>query len=211
MEVIVPDSVIKPLSEAIIEPITRAYRVGGFGLAFLLLGAIMILLGALISVGVFVYPLAFAGLLLIVIPCYFFYMKEMRPVSAARKLTAQNREMVDAVQATAIEVTNLTLVLQALAFKHAGQIVEVLEATRPQVRAIPVIGGAIDSRLLGKTDDLARTIVSATGAIEGVVENIREALINSDAKQLQGYLQDVKHMEDQVRAVLASATLKSGT
>jgi hypothetical protein len=205
-----PDQV-KPLSDAIIEPITKAYRVGGFGLAFLLLGAIMILLGALISVGDFVYPLAFVGLLLIVIPCYFFYVKEIRPVSAARKLAAQNREMVDAVQATAIEVTNLTLVLQALAFKHAGQMVEVLEAARPQIKAIPVIGGAIDSRLLGKTDELARTIVSATGNVQEIVESIQEALVHSDAKRLQVYLQQVKQVEAQVKTVLASPALNSRT
>jgi hypothetical protein len=203
-----PDQV-KLLSDAIIEPITKAYRVGGFGLAFLLLGAIMILLGALISLGDFVYPLAFAGLLLIIIPCYFFYAREIRPVSAAKKLTAQNREMIDTVQATAIEITNLTLVLQALAFKHAGQIVEALEVARPQIRAIPVIGGAVDSRLLGKTDELARTIVSTTGTIQGVVENIQEALVNSDAKRLRKYLEEVRQMEAQVKSVLASPALSS--
>jgi len=57
------------------------------------------------------------------------------------------------------------------------------------------LAAGCDYRLLGKTDDLAKTIVSATGAIEGVVENIREALINSDAKQLRRYLQEVKRME----------------
>jgi hypothetical protein len=205
-----PDQ-IKPLSDAIIEPITKAYRVGGFGLAFLLLGAIMILLGVLISVRDFAYPLAFVGLLLIVIPCYFFYIKEIRPISAARKSTERNREMVDTVQAAAIELTALTLELQALAFKHAEQIVEVLHIARPQIKAIPVVGSSIDSRLLGKPDELARTIVSATGAVRGVVENIQEALIYSDASRLREYLRDVKRMETQVSAVLASPALRSGT
>jgi hypothetical protein len=200
---------ITPLSDAIIRPITKAYRVGGFGLAFLLLGAIMILLGALISVGVFVYPLAFVGLLLIVIPCYFFYAKEIRPIATARKIAAQNGEMIDAVQATAIEVTNLTLVLQALAFKHAGQIVQALDVARPQIRAIPVIGDAVESRLFGKTDELARVIVSTTGTVQVVVENVQQALIQSDAKRLQKYLQDLKEIEGQVKSVLASPVLKS--
>jgi hypothetical protein len=198
-----PDQV-KPLSDAIIEPITKAYRVGGFGLAFLLLGAVMILLGALISVKDFTYPLAFVGLLLVVIPCYFFYIKEIRPISMARKSTAQNREMIDAVQATAIEVTKLTLVLQALAFKHGEQIVEVLKVTRPQIRRIPRVGATIDTRLLGKTDELAKAIVTATGTIQEVVVNIQEALTYSDAKRLHQYLRDIERMEARVKAVLAS-------
>jgi hypothetical protein len=198
------------LSDAIIEPITRAYRVGGFGLAFLLLGTIMILLGVIISARDFAYPLAFVGLLLVVISCYFFYVKEIRPVSVARKSAVRNEEMIDTVQAVAIEVTNLTLVLQALAFKHAGQIVEGLEAARPQIKAIPLIGDTIDDRLLAKTDELARTIVTTTGTVQVVVANIQEALIYSDAKRLREYLQDVKRMEAQVSAVLASPTLRAG-
>lgn len=203
-----PDQV-KPLSDAIIEPITKAYRVGGFGLSFLLLGAIMILLGSLISVRDFTYPLAFAGLLLVVIPCYFFYIKEIRPISMARKSAAQNRDMIDAVQASAIEVTKLTLVLQALAFKHAEQIVEVLEVARPQIRRVPRVGASIDSRLLGRTDELAKSIVTATGAIQEVVLNIQEALTYSDAKRLRQYLRDMERMEARVKAVLASPELEA--
>ena len=203
-----PDQV-KPLSDAIIEPITKAYRVGGFGLSFLLLVAIMILLGSLISVRDFTYPLAFAGLLLVVIPCYFFYIKEIRPISMARKSAAQNRDMIDAVQASAIEVTKLTLVLQALAFKHAEQIVEVLEVARPQIRRVPRVGASIDSRLLGRTDELAKSIVTATGAIQEVVLNIQEALTYSDAKRLRQYLRDMERMEARVKAVLASPELEA--
>jgi hypothetical protein len=62
---------VEKLSKAISEPITEAYRTGGFGLAFLLLGALIIFTAAVSPLGPFVYPLASMGLILIVIPCYF--------------------------------------------------------------------------------------------------------------------------------------------
>jgi hypothetical protein len=200
---------VKSLSDAIIEPITKAYRVGGFGLAFLLLGALMILFGALVSGKIFVYPLALVGLLLVLIPCYFFYTKEVRPISMARKSTVRNSEVIDTVQSTAIELTNLTLDVQALAFKHADSIVQVMKIVRPQVRIIPRIGKPIDS-LLSRPDELAKSIVSGTEVIRSVVGDINLALISSDVTQLRGYLQEIKKLEAQVQAMLASPIMDSG-
>jgi cob(I)alamin adenosyltransferase len=81
---------------------------------------------------------------------------------------------------------------------------------RPQIRRVPRVGAATDSRLLSKTDELAKMIVTATGTIQEVVINIQEALTYSDAKRLQQYLREIEHMEARVKAVLASPELGAG-
>jgi uncharacterized membrane protein YciS (DUF1049 family) len=104
---------VKSLSDAVMEPITKAYRVGGFGLAFLLLGALMMLAATFVSASTLSYSLVIAGFILVVLPCYFFYVKEIRPISRVQETVGRNAEMIDAVQETAMSMTELTLELQS--------------------------------------------------------------------------------------------------
>jgi hypothetical protein len=95
------------LSDALSRPLIGAYRAGGFGLAFLLLGAVLMLLSATLLEGVVTYLIAAAGFALIVVPCWFFWLKEMRPISVAQRRVRENTEMIDAVQAMAVSLTEL--------------------------------------------------------------------------------------------------------
>lgn len=199
------------MSAAVIEPITKAYRVGGFGLAFLLLGALMIFTGAVFSVGLFAYPLAFVGMLLILITCYFFYAKEIRPISRARKALNQSSEMIDAVQKTAIELTDLVYTLQALAFKYRDQVSSALGAVQPQIKAIPGLNNISGAWLLTETGDPAKSIVFGTTFVKEIVENLQKALTQSDAKQLRVYLQELQRIKAELDTLLALPTLKSET
>src|SRR5688500_7936957 len=89
----------RPLSDALSRPLIGAYRVGGFGLAFLLLGAILILLSATLFSGGLTYLIALTGFFLVVVPCYFFWLKEMRPLAVGHRRVQESAEIVDAVQA----------------------------------------------------------------------------------------------------------------
>jgi hypothetical protein len=199
---------VKSLSDAIMEPITKAYRLGGFGLAFLLLGALMMLAATFAATSRLSYFLAFAGLVLVVMPCYFFYVKEIRPISKVQETVGQSKEMIDAVQATAVSMTELTLELQALAFKHADQVATALEIARPQIRAIPVVGQVADHPMLASADDLAKAIVTVTQHTKEVVTDLQTALTSSDPNGLKKYLGDLEKLKSQVRGLLAKGILK---
>jgi hypothetical protein len=47
------------------------------------------------------------------LPCYFFYVKEIRPISRVQETVGRNAEMIDAVQETAMSMTELTVELQS--------------------------------------------------------------------------------------------------
>lgn len=203
-----PDPV-KALSDAIIEPITKAYRVGGFGLSFLLLGAIMLLAAALIPIGYFMYPLALIGFVLVVIPCYFFYVKEIRPISKAQRSLARSSDVIDTVQAAALQITGLAYDLQSLAFRYATEIETAIKIIRPQIRIVPGIGKIADLPLMRETENLAGRIVSSTRGIDHVVSNVKQALIDSDPKLLKVYIEDMKRIGADLEALLASPILSS--
>jgi hypothetical protein len=200
---------VKSLSDTIMEPITKAYRVGGFGLAFLLLGALLMLTATLIARGVLSYFLGGAGLVLILLPCYFFYQKEVRPISQAHKAVLENKDMIDAVQATALSMTELTLSLEALAFKHADQVVKALDVARPQIRALPLVGQLADQPALVRADRLSRVIVSTTVSVKEVVTDLRIALISSDPRPLRRHLKNVQDLQSRVTELLASNTYQT--
>ena len=197
---------VQSLADAISEPITKAYRVGGFGLAFLLLGALMMLTATLKgSTGIASYLLASAGLVLIVIPCYFFYVKEIRPISTVRQSVVENKEVIDLVQATALSMTDLTGDLQALAFKYANEVNQALGVVRSQIRPIPGIGQLADHPMLSTTHALSDGIVTTTLKIKEIVTDIREALVTSDPDLLRKYLAEVDTLKINVTRLLASS------
>ncbi len=72
------------LYESLASPLTKAYRVGGFGLAFLLLGASLMLTAVIGRWGWPSYAAGIAGFVLVLIPAYFFYVKEVRPIGRAQ-------------------------------------------------------------------------------------------------------------------------------
>jgi hypothetical protein len=88
---------VRLLSAAISEPIERAYRTGGFGLAFLFLGALFMLVAPFVPNSLLTLFLATVGFLLIVAVGSLFFFKELRPLARAERVTAQNKEMIDAV------------------------------------------------------------------------------------------------------------------
>jgi hypothetical protein len=53
---------VKKLSDAVMGPLIKAYQIGGFGLAFLPLGALMMLTATFVAGGNLSYSLAFVGL-----------------------------------------------------------------------------------------------------------------------------------------------------
>ena len=199
---------VKNLSDAIIEPITKAYRVGGFGLAFLLLGALMMLTATVMSKSAISYLLAFVGFVLVALPCYFFYVKEILPIARVQESVKQSREMIDTVQATALSMTELTLDLQALAFKHADQVTRALDLARPQIRALPVVGQLADHPALTNADRLSKAIVATTRSIKEIVADLQVALVRSDPGPLRKYLQEVEALKGRVIALLESGVLE---
>ncbi|GIF96710.1 hypothetical protein [Catellatospora citrea] len=196
----------RPLAEALAAPLLGAYRAGGFGLAFLLLGA-MILTGAgFVDRGPVTYVLLGIGALLVLIPCYFFFVKEIRPIDRARKAVARNQELINQLQQAAVSAGQLGLMVQSVVYKHSRDVNAVLSPLRSQLRRIPfgLARQLADQPALVNAEALAAGVVSFSERAEEVLREINTAIIESDAARLRKYVDEADKLKASIRAVLAA-------
>jgi hypothetical protein len=186
------DPEVRRLSDALSEPLIKAYRLGGFGLAFLVLGAIFLAASAAAPRGSLSYVIAGVGLLLVVVPCYFFYVKEIRPIASAQATVRRESELIDSIQDTALELTLAAKELQSLALANAREVSELLRVARPAISRIPVLSRIAESPQFERADWFTDKVVVATGRSEQLIKDIRQALIEADAKQLRKYLDELR-------------------
>ncbi len=179
---------LESLSEAVAAPIEKAYRAGGLGLSLLTLGAILMLAAYFTeSKSVISLALLGTGTLLIFTVILYFYLSEMNKLVHAKSKIRENKELVDAVQQTAIEATQLSLHLQALAFKHADQMARIIQTVRPLMKGLPLVGKFADNSGLVRAQDLSVAIVETTETLNEIVGDLQSALISSDARGLKKY------------------------
>lgn len=111
-------SVIKPLSDAVSETVIKAYKAGGFALAILKLGAFLMLLAFFLrQPGPVRFIVLGVGVALEFFTLFYAYVKELRRLVSGQGPLGRNKEMLDAIQKIGLELTELVLDLQALAFK----------------------------------------------------------------------------------------------
>jgi predicted transcriptional regulator len=199
---------VKNLSDAVFGPVNTAYQVGGLALAFLSLGAFVMLAAFFLPGNDNVrYVVVFTGLGLIAMVGTFFYSRQLSPLFKVRKSIRENSELIDAVQATAIELTQLTSDLQKLAFLHAEEVAEALEKIRPVVKQVPFLGAIAESKLMSQADRFAGTITEYSDRTERIVSDLRKAITESNPSLLKTYLSDLQQFRLRVHESLKTPNL----
>jgi hypothetical protein len=200
-----PETPEKTLSDAIFDPVSKAYKVGGFGLAFLALGAFLMLFAAFLPAsGSLRYVVVSTGFVLIALTCVLFFIQDVRPLLSARRSIDQNRELIDSVQLAALQATEIASDLQSLAFKHASAVAMTMQTLRPHLRQIPVIGKFVDSELVTRTDALSAAIVDYTGRAKKAINDLEDALVRSDPAALKKYSTELAAIRTHVEDLLKS-------
>jgi len=195
------------LSDAFGAPIVSAYKAGGFGLAFLVLGASLLLAAFRWNDrGIFTYLILGVGILLITSTLTLFYFKDLKKLMNAHKAIKRNAELIDTIQQTALEMTELADSLQALVFKHAVQVRQTIEAISPMIKSLPLVGpfAGTQGERLAKTLD--PNIVKTTENIKYVIRDLKTALIESDPSSLNKYLEQLHKYRMEVRDLLGSTS-----
>jgi len=192
-------------SDAMGAPLIRAYKAGGFGLAFLALGASLLLAAFRWNDrGVFTYFILGIGTLLIFSTLTLFYFKDLKKLMNAHERIQQNAELIDTIQQTALEMTELADSLQALVFKHAAQVKQTIEALTPYVKGLPLVGPILETQGESLAKTLDPNIVKTTETIKYVIRDLKTALIKSDPSNLNKYLEQLRKYRIEVRDLLGS-------
>jgi hypothetical protein len=194
----------KHVSDGVSAPLIKAYGAGGFGLAILTLGAILMLTAFFLNQPAPIrYTVLAVGALLTFFTLIYVYVKELLPLRRAQATVIENKEMIDAIQQAAIELTDLASDFQALAFKNASQIAQVLTEARPIIRNIPILGHIADSDLVVRADDLSGLIVSTSQSTREVILNLQKALIEANPGYIKAHLADLANYRGEIGQMLA--------
>lgn len=198
------NTITRSFSSAISDPLRKAYQAGGYGLAILTLGAILMLTAFFWQQqGPVRYVVLAVGTILTFFTLAYVALKEFPRLKRAQESLAANKEMIDAVQLSAVELTELVSDLQALAFKNANQIAEILDLARPLMRKIPVIGEYADSEAIVKAEGFSKWIVSSTQNARKVVVDLQKSLLEADPTYLKAHLEDLSRYRGEVQRMLA--------
>lgn len=198
-------SAIKPLSEAISGPIIKAYRAGGFGLVFVFIGTLLLLVALFFGGGLIGDVIGILGCLMILTVLYLFYFQSIKPLKDINERIQRNQELIDTVQETAIQMTDLAYDLQALAFKHADEVAHLITQSRQTLQMlsnVPGIGKLADNKYVVKAEDLSASIVKTTGSAKSTIEDIKTALVESNPALLKKYLKQVEELDLMTKELL---------
>ena len=114
----------------------------------------------------------------------------------------KNAELIDTIQQTALEMTELADSLQALVFKHASQVKQTIEDIRPFIKDLPLIGHIAETQGTRLAEALSPSIVKTTENVKFVIRDLKTALIESDAAGLNKYLAQVREYRTEIRDLL---------
>lgn len=194
----------KSIADAAAEPLRKAYLAGGFGLTLLTLGA------ALMFAAFFMnrhdpvaYTLLTTGVFLILFTVLYVYFKELRRLGKAGASIKSNKELIDAVQQTAVALTDVASDLQLLVFRHAQDVTTAINLARPYLEKIPIVSKIFQTEAFIQVETLSATIFATTQKARQVIDDLRTALTEANATHLKKYLEEVKKYRETVERVLS--------
>lgn len=189
---------INPLSEALAAPLEKLHRAGGLQLVFVFVGTLLMLAGALIEMervnSLFI---SLSGGVVLGLSMIYFYYSQIQPVRRVREQIKRDAKLIDTAQDAAVELVKTADLLQDLTFKHANRVAGFLQEYGPTIRNLPLIGGAI-ADTIDRSENLALEIAQASMKTKGVVDNIAQALKESNSETLRTYIDDLRELQGQI-------------
>jgi ABC-type multidrug transport system fused ATPase/permease subunit len=207
---------VKPLAEVIGAPILKAYQAGSAGLVLVCMGTLLLLAALFWGAGILRYLLATVGTCMVFLVLVLFYLQDIRKLKQASESIESNRDLVNAIQQTAIEMTTLASNFQSLAFRHADEVTFLVNMFRERLRSrnsashntstTPSIDRLVeftDNLYIVQVENHSASIVSTTESAKIVLEDIRNALIESNPTLLKRYLAEIQELDIKTQVLLS--------
>lgn len=204
----------KSLGASVLDPIIKGYQVGGMALALILVGTALLLTAVASDPGTISYLCASVGAIIILSILSRLYFVDLKKAKNFKESMKENEELLNSIQDTAIQMTELSSHLQSLAFKHADKVGPVVTQVRNTVKLvtdIPLVGSTdigkrvaelADHEKVKDAEQLSKDIVEYTESAKEVIENIRIALTQLDSKPIKEYSEKVELLDEKIKHIL---------
>jgi len=182
---------------------TKLYRAGGLALVFVFVGVITMLVGHFHASGLSSWIFAIGAVVTLTSLGLFIYLQLIRPVQAIR-VSRRDKEMTDAIEEIALEMTRTIAAIQALTFKYIERVNRILDAIIPLLSLIPGVNRKLDEAGISDARSTSRVIVDICTQIERIVLGTKQALINKDSKKLMSYSSALREATEELNKALAA-------
>jgi len=196
------------LSEKIIGSVIRAWEVGGWALAILVIGAATVLMAfwlALWGRDALAFSFLAGGALMIGFVGYKFYVEAILPAKRASERLEQNAELMDSVQEAAIALTDIISQLNDYALLNADRIVSTIDGLKDKINQFPGGNLITNSSYFAKGDNLAKGIRSVAATSRNAVQEIRDSVTKADVARISAHLENLKGVKQTIETELLNA------
>ena len=193
---------IVPISKTFAKPMSDLFKVSGFALTFGFVGLVMMIIATSTS-GQLQRPMFIIGCLP-TLSCLVFFLYASLHARRVSRSVAENLPLIDALQRTAYQSTELASVTQSFAFKHLEKIQLGIKIIVPMIESLPVLGPAAKRAGLTDSTKLSSAVASATKGTKTTVVELQEAIRKGDLKEIQEYGRQLEEAVSRLKLALRS-------
>lgn len=120
------------------------------------------------------------------------------------KIIEQHKEMIDAIQEVAIELTSSIGSLHALTVKYARTANQILDVLLPILKNLPVVPKNV-MQLLVNLESVTQKIIDNEAATAKTITDVNSGLKTGDANKLKAHAGQLKEVTKTITAIIPKA------
>ncbi len=117
------------------------------------------------------------------------------------RMIQDHKEMIDAIQEVALELTGTIGSLHTLTVKYAGIANTILDGLLPIAKGLPVIPRNVTD-LLTQLEAITQKIIDNSSSTSKTIADVNDGLRSGDASKLKAHAGDLKRVTQAMNAIL---------
>lgn len=117
------------------------------------------------------------------------------------RMIQEHKEMIDAIQEVALELTGTIGSLHALTVKYAGIANTILDGLLPIAKGLPVIPKKVTD-LLVNLEAMTQKIIDSSATTSKTISDVNTGLRTGDVSKLKEHANDLKQVTQTLNAIL---------
>ncbi len=117
------------------------------------------------------------------------------------RMIQDHKQMIDAIQEVALELTGTIGTLHALTVKYAGIANSILDGLLPIAKSVPLIPKKITDQLVG-LEAITQKIIDNSASTAKSISDVNTGLRTGDVSKLKGHTADLKKVTQTLNSFL---------
>jgi hypothetical protein len=122
-------------------------------------------------------------------------------LSDITRMIQEHKDMIDAIQEVALELTNSIGTLHTLTVKYAGIANSILDVLLPLIKTLPIIPKNVTD-LLVNLESITQKIIDNQASTSKTITDVQSGLTSGDVSKLKAHTGDLKNVTNALSAIL---------